>query len=88
MGIPGLFTAMTFDYLKENYDLDVEYEILETNDEARLGGRFYTYYLANKTDKDGNEMPKAGPHDYYDVGAMRFPNIGLMNKSVASSPAA
>ncbi|KAK7924414.1 hypothetical protein PG985_006468 [Apiospora marii] len=82
-GVSGLFTAMTFDYLKENYNLDVDYEILEVNDEDRLGGRLYTYYFEDKTDNEGNEMPKVGPHDYYDVGAMRFPNIGLMNRTFA-----
>ena len=70
-GVAGMFTGMLFDYLKEKYKLDVEYEILETNDPKRVGGRLYTHYF-------GDEGPKKGNHDYYDVGAMRFPNSPVM----------
>lgn len=42
----------------------LEYDILEASD--RTGGRIYTHYFSNV------------PHDYYDVGAMRFPDIDIM----------
>ncbi|KAK8088320.1 hypothetical protein PG997_003281 [Apiospora hydei] len=81
-GVSGLFTAMTFDYLKEKYGLDVEYEILEANGEERLGGRLFTYYFKNKIDSEGEVVPpEVGPHDYYDVGAMRFPDIDIMERT-------
>ncbi|KAL8973868.1 MAG: hypothetical protein Q9197_001886 [Variospora fuerteventurae] len=44
-GSSGLFTRLIFDHLKELYGLDVEYEILEANDNNRLGGRLYTDYF-------------------------------------------
>ena len=42
------------------------YEILEAD--KRVGGRVYTHKFSG--DK----------HDYYDVGAMRFPDIPIMKK--------
>ena len=66
-GVAGLFTGMIFDHLKEEYKLDVEYEILEAGDETRVGGRLYTHHF-----------PEEGPHDYYDVGAMRYPDSQVM----------
>ena len=69
-GVAGLFTAMIFDYLNEKYQTNVEYEILECNDEDRLGGRLYTHYFSD------------AEHDYYDVGAMRFPDIPTMKQYV------
>ncbi|KAK8082795.1 hypothetical protein PG996_001576 [Apiospora saccharicola] len=74
---------MRFGCLGEDHGLGVEYEILEANDEDRLGGRLYTYYFEDKTDKEGKEMPEGGPHDYYDVGAMRYPEAGVMNGTFA-----
>lgn len=41
-------------------------EILEADD--CVGGRVYTYRFSN------------AKHDYYDVGAMRFPDITIMGK--------
>jgi NADPH-dependent 2,4-dienoyl-CoA reductase/sulfur reductase-like enzyme len=41
-----------------------EFDILEATD--RVGGRCYTYRF--------NDGPKI-PHDYYDIGAMRIPEI-------------
>jgi len=67
-GSAGLFTAMLFDHLKAQFNLNVEYEILERNDESRVGGRLYTYHFPG--DK----------HQYFDVGAMRFPNIAIMKR--------
>lgn len=44
----------------------IPYDLLEASD--RVGGRMYT--------KDFTETP----HDYYDVGAMRYPKIPLMKR--------
>ncbi|KAJ3536054.1 hypothetical protein NM208_g6884 [Fusarium decemcellulare] len=73
-GVAGLFTALLFDWLNEHPDLkgkglDITYEILEAAGEDRLGGRLYTHHF---TDKE---------HDYYDVGAMRFPNNSIMRRT-------
>ena len=46
---------------------NLSYDILEGSD--RIGGRVYTHYFS-----------KERPHDYYDVGAMRFPNVKIMEK--------
>ncbi|KAK3985459.1 L-amino-acid oxidase [Cladorrhinum sp. PSN332] len=51
-------------------DLDIpklEVEILEANE--RIGGRVWTHNFSNKK------------HDYYDVGAMRFPTIDAMDRT-------
>lgn len=73
-GAAGLFTALIFDWLNEelvkaNEDLVIDYDIIEAADEPRLGGRLYTYNFSDK------------PHDYYDVGAMRFPDNEVMNRT-------
>ena len=70
-GVAGLFTAMIFDYLNERFKTNVEYQIIECNNDKRLGGRLYTHYFSPETDDS---------HDYYDVGAMRFPDITTMNQ--------
>ena len=68
-GVAGLFTAMTIDYLNEKVPgLDMQYEILEAAKEDRFGGRLYTHKFSEKV------------HDYYDVGAMRFPDISIMER--------
>ena len=68
-GAAGLFTAMTIDYLNKMVpDLNFSYEILEAADEARFGGRLFTHKFSEKL------------HDYYDVGAMRFPEIPIMDR--------
>lgn len=72
-GVAGLFTAMIFDHLSDKYGLKVDYEILEASE--RVGGRLYTYNFTNSKDQ-----PPVGPHDYYDVGAMRFPEIPIMKR--------
>jgi monoamine oxidase len=72
-GVAGMFTALIFDYLNENFEkTNFNYEILEA-DEKRCGGRLYTY---NFPQREG--QPDIGPHDYYDVGAMRFPKVKTM----------
>ena len=68
-----MFTAMIFDYLNEKYKLNVKYEILEA-EEKRVGGRLFTYKFPDPADP----TYKCGDHDYYDVGAMRFPDIEVM----------
>ena len=73
-GVAGLFTAMIFDFLNKEYKINVEYEILEANDSTRLGGRLYTYKFPNL-----DKWP-SGDHEYYDVGAMRFPEINVMDR--------
>lgn len=48
--------------------LGIQYEILEASD--RVGGRIFTKYFTPEKEK----------HDYYDVGAMRFPHTRLMER--------
>jgi hypothetical protein len=72
-GIAGLFTALLFDWLNQHPDLKgkglkINYDIFEAAGAERLGGRLYTHYF---TDEE---------HDYYDVGAMRFPNNSIMKR--------
>ncbi|KAJ5210626.1 amino-acid oxidase [Penicillium cf. griseofulvum] len=69
-GAAGLFTALIFDWLQEqsNNQVEFEYEILEAS--QRVGGRLYTH----------NFSETGGPHDYYDVGAMRFPENKIMKR--------
>lgn len=47
-------------------ELSIPYDILEASD--RPGGRILTHYFSPK------------PHDYYDIGAMRFPNVPPMER--------
>jgi hypothetical protein len=70
-GAAGLFTALLFDYLNQNVPgFNVQYDIFESGRASRVGGRLYTYNFT------GN------PHDYYDVGAMRFPDNPVMARYV------
>ncbi|KAF2803940.1 uncharacterized protein BDZ99DRAFT_511735 [Mytilinidion resinicola] len=74
-GCAGLFTAMTLDFINKRLkreDLEITYDILEAADESRLGGRLYTHHFSK-----GDVLP----HDYYDVGAMRFPENDVMNRT-------
>ncbi|MCJ1282220.1 hypothetical protein MMC26_001543 [Xylographa opegraphella] len=68
-GVAGLFTAMTIDRLNEKFNLGFKYEILEAADQKRFGGRLYTHRFSDQL------------HDYYDVGAMRFPEISIMQRT-------
>lgn len=45
----------------------LSYQILEASN--RVGGRMYTYHFSDEA------------HDYYDIGAMRFPQINIMNRT-------
>lgn len=69
---------MLLDHFKDEFGLDVEYEILETNGENRVGGRLFTHYFG----KGEEAKPRPGNHNYYDVGGMRFPNSKVMEPSV------
>ena len=44
----------------------LSYDLLEAD--CRVGGRIYTHRFSDEK------------HDYYDVGAMRFPEIKIMEK--------
>jgi cation diffusion facilitator CzcD-associated flavoprotein CzcO len=62
-GIAGLYLAMLLDQVK------VPYDIVDAS--SRIGGRVFTY-----------EFPTNDPrirHNYYDVGAMRFPHLKTMD---------
>jgi hypothetical protein len=66
-GMAGLYTAMILE------DLGIPYEILEADDvdeHAERAGRVYTHRF---------DMTTAG--NYYDVGAMRFPDIPIMHRT-------
>jgi hypothetical protein len=72
-GVAGLFIAAMFDFLNgiEIYNIkpfNIKYEILESS--PRAGGRILTKFL--------NSTPH-GSHDYFDVGAMRFPKIPILD---------
>jgi len=64
-GMSGLYLAMMLEFL------NIDYTILEGSD--RIGGRVYTHDFREK-DSTGRDIPKSD-HNYYDVGAMRFPEI-------------
>lgn len=67
-GIAGLYTALICETLK------IKWHIIEANPD-RLGGRLYTKYL---TEVPGQEPTK---HDYYDIGAMRYPKTPIMERT-------
>lgn len=72
-GVAGLFAALLFDWLNdhprlEGKGLKINYDILEAAGADRLGGRLYTHHFSDEE------------HDYYDVGAMRFPNNSIMKR--------
>ncbi|KAH6856062.1 hypothetical protein B0I37DRAFT_67638 [Chaetomium sp. MPI-CAGE-AT-0009] len=46
---------------------NLTYDILEAN--SRVGGRVYTHHFTNEA------------HDYYDIGAMRYPDIPTMKRT-------
>ena len=48
-------------------DLGIPFQLLESSN--RVGGRLFTYTFPN---------PTGAPYNYYDVGAMRFPDTPLM----------
>ncbi|KAJ4135117.1 hypothetical protein NW768_004734 [Fusarium equiseti] len=73
-GVAGLFTALLFDWINEkceneNLKFKIDYDIVEAAKMNRLGGRLYTHRFSYDA------------HDYYDVGAMRFPNNSIMKRT-------
>lgn len=70
-GAAGLYAAMILE------DLGLKYEILEASD--RIGGRVLTHRFNGET---GYRAPRDTPerYDYFDVGAMRFPNIPFQKR--------
>lgn len=64
-GAAGLYAGMILDLFADRFS----YEILEANGE-RVGGRLFTH-----------KFPGGGPNDYYDIGAMRFPDIPFMTRT-------
>lgn len=46
---------------------NLTYDIIEAN--SRIGGRVYTHHFSKE------------PHDYYDIGAMRYPKIPTMQRT-------
>ncbi|KAF7972672.1 hypothetical protein HWV62_17218 [Athelia sp. TMB] len=65
-GAAGLYASLIIDSLA---DPRITYEIFDANPMRgrKGGGRLYTY-----------EFPNGGSDDYFDVGAMRFPDIPCM----------
>ena len=75
-GAAGLFTALLFDHLNQNVPgFNIQYDIFESGNTDRVGGRLYTYSFTTT------------PHDYYDVGAMRFPDNRIMERYAEGSSA-
>ncbi|KAF5605672.1 amino-acid oxidase [Fusarium pseudocircinatum] len=75
-GAAGLFTGLVLDYLnselkKGSIPLSFEYDIHEAAGPDRVGGRLFTYNFGGQRDT----------HDYYDVGAMRFPDNPVMKRT-------
>lgn len=82
-GAAGLFTGLIFEYLKSatHGAFEMKYDILEAAKPERVGGRLYTYNFTP------NEPPNPkDQHDYYDVGAMRFPDNPIMERRVNEQP--
>jgi hypothetical protein len=73
-----MFTAMIFDHLKDTYGLNVDYEILEAEKSIKDGGKGVGGRLYTHTFKETDSKYPIGSHDYYDVGAMRFPDSDVM----------
>jgi hypothetical protein len=70
-GVAGLFTALLLNEISEKVpEFKVSYDIFESS--KRVGGRLYTHSFSD--DKTHSK------HDYYDVGAMRFPETAIMKR--------
>lgn len=67
-GAAGLYLAMMLKYLS------IPYDIVEAA--SVPGGRVLTHTF-RATNANGEPIPAAA-HNYYDIGAMRFPNIPAM----------
>ncbi|KAG8853979.1 hypothetical protein FRB96_007842 [Tulasnella sp. 330] len=62
---------------KEPRSLGIPFEILEAQN--RTGGRLYTHKFIKKDEK-GDPLLDQPKHDYYDVGAMRYPKTNIMKR--------
>ncbi|KAF4464551.1 L-amino-acid oxidase [Fusarium albosuccineum] len=74
-GAAGLFTALVLHNLneelrKKSLPLSFDYDMYEAAGPERVGGRLFTYNFGGAPDV----------HDYYDVGAMRFPHNPVMKR--------
>ncbi|KAK3501396.1 hypothetical protein B0T13DRAFT_487522 [Neurospora crassa] len=67
-GVAGLFTALMFK-IGGIYNFDV----VEASD--RVSGRLYTHWFSDKENPDSE-------HDYYDIGAMRIPEIKTIQSAL------
>ncbi|KAK3499480.1 FAD/NAD(P)-binding domain-containing protein [Neurospora hispaniola] len=67
-GVAGLLTALMLK-IGGIYNFDV----VEASD--RVGGRLYTHWFSDKENPDSE-------HDYYDIGAMRIPEIKTMQSAL------
>ncbi|KAF4601469.1 hypothetical protein EYR38_006122 [Pleurotus pulmonarius] len=65
-GVGGLYAALILD------SLNIKYEIIEAS--QRTGGRLYTHKFKSSDVSEGEK------YDYYDVGAMRFPDTPVMTR--------
>ncbi|KAG8771087.1 hypothetical protein FRC12_003865 [Ceratobasidium sp. 428] len=72
-GVAGLYAAM----LLKGHDYEFPVDIYEASD--RIGGRLYTHRFDRKS-VIGTPAP-GKEYDYFDVGAMRFPNTPIMAKT-------
>ncbi|KAF5230562.1 hypothetical protein FANTH_13781 [Fusarium anthophilum] len=77
-GAAGLFAALVLDNLNSKLEMGENrapvkftYEIHEAAGPERVGGRLYSYNFGGSDDT----------HDYYDVGAMRFPQNPVMQRT-------
>ncbi|KAF9783369.1 amine oxidase [Thelephora terrestris] len=50
--------------------LGINYHLVDADTRERVGGRLFTYHF-----------PNSGPYDYFDVGAMRFPDVPFMKRT-------
>ncbi|KAK6539298.1 hypothetical protein TWF694_009531 [Orbilia ellipsospora] len=66
-GICGLYTALLLD------SMGIAYEILEANPD-HVGGRMWTYRF-NRTAWENSKPGEPDYYDYFELGAMRWPNI-------------
>ncbi|KAI0697874.1 hypothetical protein BC835DRAFT_1305033 [Cytidiella melzeri] len=71
-GTAGLYTAMILE------SLDIPCEIMEASD--RVGGRVFTYHFGAPKRSDVPENYD-NTYDYFDVGAMRFPDSPFMKRT-------
>ncbi|KAK6352904.1 hypothetical protein TWF696_004902 [Orbilia brochopaga] len=76
-GICGLYTALLLE------SIGIEYEILEANPK-RLGGRMWTYRF-NETAWKNSKPGKPEYYDYFELGAMRWPNIDWQKRLLSPS---